>query len=117
MPDLRMHLPWPVWPRPKHGNAGRRWTRPGSRATPHHPASDASTRPEPGYEHQQAQALCDLLTASQGSVTRVRVVSARPRLLDAIEAEAARRGLAARQGSPSPAVGRKPWVILGHTSP
>lgn len=56
------------------------------------------------FEDVQAQALCDLVADPTSGITRVSVVSAGPRLLDALEDVAAERGLSLEEQR-SPASG------------
>ena len=78
----------------------RLWRRPATRWSHRAPGvavRAGSTVPPAGHEldlcRAQAQALCDLVADPASEITRVRVVSAGPRLLDAIEDVTAERGV------------------------
>jgi hypothetical protein len=95
--SISLRRPWPC-PRRRvadvPGPVGWRGHGPGPRA--------AEPARSPDSADLQAQALCDLMTDPASGITRVLVVGAPPRLLDAVAEAAADRGLAATEtGSPA----------------
>ena len=70
-----------------------RWAHRAAGVTGH--AGDAGPRARRGFDFDQAQAqaLCDLVADPTSGITQVTVVSAGPRLLEAIEDVAAERGV------------------------
>jgi hypothetical protein len=79
-----------IWPRP----ATRWWHRVAGVAGRGAGSGAAPARQGVDLDQAQARALCDLVTDPSSGITRVTVVGAGPRLLDAIEDVAAERGVA-----------------------
>jgi hypothetical protein len=70
-------------------------------------AGDAGPPARRGFDFDpaQAQALCDLVADPTSGITRVTVVSAEPRLLEAIEDVAAGRGVVLDEERPAAGAG------------
>jgi hypothetical protein len=78
-----------LWPHP----ATRWWHRAAGVADRAAGSADGRARPEFDFDEAQAQALADLAADPDTGITRVTVVGASPRLLEAVEDVAAARGL------------------------